>query len=240
MTFETLRRPLSIDHICDGGAYVLPGLALAQTNLFLKIGCVDELFVKVPSERGLADYRRFIKLAESNPEDIRPLESAERFENLSRTRQDFPDSMQHMPVDRETLHYLAVHRLQYGRLHQQTAVRIPRAKFGVLGSSRFRFFRETQPAMFQERIAGTSLWDMFDFVVFTIKPQWRPSLPRISAQLSELLDSGLRDHIDWNIQNFLFNETDERLYYVDLKPSIYVARSSNERNLVGIRDYLIV
>ena len=52
---------------------------------------------------------------------------------------------------------------------------------------------------------------------------------RISRQLSNLLDSGLRDHIDWNIKNFVFDEAAGRLFYVDLKPTTFVARESNNR-----------
>ena len=44
------------------------------------------------------------------------------------------------------------------------------------------------------------------------------SLPAISARLSSLLDSGLQHHIDWNIQNFVFDELTGQLFYVDLKP----------------------
>jgi len=240
MNFVMLRRPLSIDRVRDGGAYVLPDAALTQTNLFLRIGRFDDLFIKLPTERGLADYRRFIKLAESNPEDVRTLEEAERFENLSHTLKGFSDTAPGAATDLETVHYLAVHRLQYLRLQGQTAVRIPRTKFGILGTTRFRILRKAHPALFQERVPGTTLWDMFDFDNLQIKAQWRQHLPAVSAQLSQLLASGLREHIDWNIQNFIFNQTDERLYYVDLKPTTYLARSSNEHNLQGIRDYLVV
>ncbi len=47
------------------------------------------------------------------------------------------------------------------------------------------------------------------------------------------------DHIDWNIQNFVFREKDARLFYVDMKPTTFVAKESNEQNLKGIRDYFV-
>jgi len=219
---------------------MMPDVALTQTNLFLRIGRCDDLFIKLPTERGLADYRRFIKLAESTPEDIRTLEDPERFENLSHTIEGFPDIVPSGLTDLEAVHYLAVHRLQYERLRGQTAVRIPQARFGILGTRQFWVLSKAHLALFQERISGTTLWDMFDFDALQIKPQWRPYLGVVSAQLSQLLASGLRDHIDWNIKNFVFCDTDELLYYVDLKPTTYVARSSNEHNLQGIRDYLVV
>ena len=69
--------------------------------------------------------------------------------------------------------------------------------------------------------------------------QWWPFLPAISAQLERLLDSRLLNHIDWNIKNFVFRESDERLFYVDMKPTTFVATHSNEHNLKGIREYFI-
>jgi hypothetical protein len=94
--------------------------------------------------------------------------------------------------------------------------------------------------MFQERIRGTSPWAMYDFAALRVASKWRPVLPRISAQLSGFLGSGLRDHVDWNIQNFVFEESSERLFYVDLKPTTFVARDGNEHNLQGIREHFIL
>ncbi len=56
---------------------------------------------------------------------------------------------------------------------------------------------------------------MFDFSALEVTKRWWPFLPAISAQLARLLDSALLTHIDWNIQNFVFRESDERLFYVD-------------------------
>lgn len=240
MKFEALHRPLSVDNVRDGGAYAMPSAALTQTNLFLQVGCVDELFFKVPSARGFADYRRFIKLGESNPEDIRSLDESERFERLPLALERYPSLRTLAELDAEATHYLAVHKIQHDRLRNQTAVGIPQAKFGLLRRVRLAMFGTVKPAMLQERVHGTSLWDMYDFAALRVKPQWKGSLSVISAQLSNLLDSGVLNHIDWNIQNFIFDESDERLYYVDLKPTTFVARQSNEHNLKGIRDYFIV
>jgi len=240
MKFEVLNRPLSIDSVRDGGAYVLAAAGLTQTNLFLQVGCVDELFIKLPSARGFGDYQRFIKLAESNPEDIRSIEEAERFERLELALQRYPGLKPLMALDAEITHYLAVHKIQHERLRNQTAVGIPRAIFGLLRTTRLAVFGKAKPALFQERVHGMSLWDMYDFDALRVKPQWHRFLPVISAQLSNLLDSSLLNHVDWNIQNFVFDESDERLYYVDLKPTTFVARQSNAHNLKGIRDYFIV
>ncbi len=240
MRLDTLRRPLSIDSIRDGGAYAVDCAPPTQTNLFLRVGLVDELFIKLPSERGWDDYRTFLRFAHPHPLDVRPLEAAERFDNLPGTLARVPALSSLDASDPEIGHYLAVHKLQYERIRNQTAVGIPLARFGALRPHRRGFRPTIEPALFQERVPGTTLWDMYDFDNLRIKPEWQPHLPIVSAQLSNFLDSGLLHHVDWNIQNFVFDAQQERLFYVDLKPTIFVARSSNEHNLKGIREYFLV
>ncbi len=239
MKCTALDRPLSIDCIRDGEAYELSGIPFVQTNLFLKVGRINDLFVKVPSERGFEDYRKFVKLAGSSPQDIRSIEEVEQFGRLELTLERFPDLKQVFAKNAEFAHYLVVHGLQYQRLQSQNAVGIPRARFGVLRSTRLGILRRFQPALFQERVRGTTLWNMFDFGTLRVRSRWQRFLPAISAQLSKLVGSEFVNHIDWNIKNFVFAETEGRLFYVDLKPTIFVAKHSNEQNLKGILDYFI-
>jgi hypothetical protein len=237
---ETVKPPFSIDRFRDGGSYELAVPPLIQTNLFLRVGLVDQLYVKVPSERGLHDYRKFVKFGEVGPEELRPLEESERFERLAKTLASLPDLERLTCIGSELAHYLAIHKLQYERLRRQDAVKIPRAKFGTLQIKGWGPFRKFEPAFFQERICGTTLWNMFDFEALTVMPQWRPFLSTISGQLSRLLAGGFERHIDWNIQNFVFDEVAGHLFYVDLKPTTFVAKQSNEHNLSGIRQYYFV
>lgn len=239
MKYTALNRPLSIDCIRDGGAYKLSAIAFVQTNLFLKVGRLNEVFIKVPSERGLSDFRKFVKLAESSPEDVRSIEEPEQFGNVALTLERFRDFKEIHTANADAAHYLLVHALQYERLRNQNAIGIPRARFGMLRSTRLGFFHSFQPALFQERVHGTTLWNMFDFKVLRVRSQWRQSLPAISSQLSKLFHSELATHIDWNIKNFIFAECKERLFYVDVKPSLFVAKNSNEQNRRGILDYFI-
>lgn len=230
----------SIDQVEDGGTYSFPEVPLVLTGLFLRVGCVGELFIKVPSARGLEDYRHFVKLALTQEEDVRNLEEGERWKGLEQALESFPELRAVMKVGSEESHYLAVHKLQYERLRSQAAVRIPRAKFGVLKSAHHGIFRRLEPALFQERIRGTTLWDMFDFTENRVAPRWREFLPGISARLSRLLASSLSKHIDWNIKNFVFDEAEDCLSYVDMKPTTFVSRSSNELNIRGLRDHFNV
>jgi hypothetical protein len=233
---QALNRPLSIGSLKDGGVYTFRVPPLVQTNLFFRVGWVDDVFIKIPSRRGLEGYKNFVRLAQSTSA-ARALEHAERFEELESTLERFSD-LQQLVATPEMAHYLVVHKIQYERLRAELAVYIPSARFGALRSS--RFLGKLEPVLFQERIPGTTLWEMFDFAGGQVLPRWRPSLPTISAQLSRLLDSCLLNHIDWNIHNFVFHDPDQRLFYVDLKPTTFVARDSNEHNLKGIREYFLV
>jgi len=236
---ERLHSPLSIDCIRDGAVYVLPPSDLVQTNLFLKIGRIDELFIKLPSERGFSDYLKLIKMGLSGPEDVRAIEEAERFENLDAAL-DRCGMRRALAASAEVAHYLAVHAIQFERLKSQNAVGVPRTRFAVSRWTRLGILRRNQPVIFQEQIPGTTLWDMFDFAGLRLKDQWQAFRAMISAQLFTLMESGLLNHIDWNIKNFVFDPIRRRLFYVDVKPTVFITRQSNEHNLKGIRDYLLL
>ena len=85
---------------------------MAQTNLFFKVARVDQVFIKVPTDRGLGDYRNFIKHGQVTEADIRPLEDAERFDHLQAALERIPGLATIAEVDPERAHYLAVHWLQ--------------------------------------------------------------------------------------------------------------------------------
>ena len=221
----------------DGGVYSLDLDPLPQTGIFFKVGRVDDVFVKMPSREGLGDFRKYVRLAQSTSSDIRALEDRERFEQLDSTLRQFPEFLQIGAVDRNVLHYLVVHRIQHERLRNNAAVNVPAARFALLRSG--RVFHKLEPIFFQECVEGTTLWEMFDYAALEVTRPWWPFLPAISTQLAKLLDSDLVNHVDWNIQNFVFRRSDERLFYVDLKPTTFVAMQSNEKNLKGIREYFV-
>jgi len=240
LKIETLNDRLSIDSVEDGAAYRLPLLQLSQTNLYLRVGLAGELYIKRPSEYGWKEYLKFAKMADSSSQDIRSLEEIEKFEQLQSVVPRFSWLKPLAPVNPTAAHYFAIHAMQYGRLRSQSAVGIPRARFGVLVSRRMWLMKRFDPVLFQERVRGTTLWDMFDFAAKQVSPRWRPCLSAISVQLSNLLASDVLNHIDWNIKNFVFDEAKERLFYVDMKPTIFGAKSGNDLNLSGIRDYFVV
>jgi hypothetical protein len=185
LNVEALRRPLSIDAVRDGGVYTLRLEPLPQTGVYLKVGRIDDVFVKMPSQQGLDDYQKYVKLAQSTSADIRALEDSERFEELDSTLKRFPELRRLGAADRETVHYLVVHRIQYERLRAEAAVNVPAVRFALLRSG--RLIRKLEPVFFQERVEGTTLWEMFDFSALEVTKRWWPFLPAISAQLSRLL-----------------------------------------------------
>ncbi len=87
-----------------------------RRTCFLKVARVDEVFIKIPSERGIRDYQQLFKVAQSSSQDIRSIEDAERFERLALTIEAFPGFDQLIATSAEFVHYLAVHKLQYERL----------------------------------------------------------------------------------------------------------------------------
>ena len=241
---ERLAPRPSIDDVRDGGHYSLPGsLSQEQTNLFFNVARAGDLFIKVPTDRGLGDYRVFIRDEQVTEADIRPLEGAERLEQLDQAIERLPWLASIADADRECAHYLAVHWLQYDRLRARGIIGIPESRFGVYVARAEPQARDEgrgpNPAIFQQRVPGATLWEMFDFDALRIRPAWTPFKATIAAQLQVLLESGLADHVDWNIKNFVFHGAEQRLYYVDSKPTIFVASGSNEQNLAGIRKHFL-
>src|SRR3972149_11736609 len=144
MKAEKLARTLFIGRVREGGVYSRPAAPLVQTNLFFRIGCLDGVFLKVPSARGLDDYRTFVKRAQSTCADVRPVEEVERFERLASILEHYPGLAPLGAARPEVAHYLLVHPLQYERLRAERAIGIPGAPVGVLREG--RVFRSLVPA----------------------------------------------------------------------------------------------
>jgi hypothetical protein len=85
------RRPLSLGSFNDGSVYALPKLQFTQTNLFSRIAYDGSVVVKLPSARGMSDYRKYIKNEQSDPEDIRGNEINEKFTQLDNTLNSLPE-----------------------------------------------------------------------------------------------------------------------------------------------------
>jgi hypothetical protein len=131
-------------------------MALAQTNLFLEVGYLDDLFIKVPSSYGLKDYRVFVEAPETLCKwNIQPLEGIEQFDRLQLALDCLPSLNPLASLGPRTVHYLLLYKIQYERLLTQCAVAIPQAKCGAVRSRSVGMFCQFRPDLFQRRISGT-------------------------------------------------------------------------------------
>jgi len=232
-----LERPFDIEQFEDGGAYALPKLDFFRTHLFAEIAAIDAVVIKTPSERGSHDFDKYVKGEQGDSDDIRPIEEDEKWTSLMDMCQSFPAIGRLVRAFKpDYVYYLFVHKLQQERLRKRKLLALPETRFVIIQQPALRFFSSTSPAIVQQRISGTRLWDMYDHDNDCLDSAYGHLIPVLDAQLRPLLDSELRDHIDWNIQNFVFNEAEQRLYYVDTKPSLLFAKSHNEHNITGIRN----
>ena len=63
--------------------------------------------------------------------------------------------------------------------------------------------------------------------------------PRLKRQLLPLVESAIGRHIDWNIQNFIWQEEAERLYYVDSKPTTLASKFGVDHNFSSLREVFL-
>jgi hypothetical protein len=223
--------------LTDGQGYRVPPLKLGQPNLFTQLGSLGDLVVKVPSARGRADFNKYIKLGLSDPEDIRSNEELERFGNLSRAIEQFPEFAATRTVFGDDMtHFLIVHRIQHARLQAAHLVAIPDTRFIVLGWPRKLFGTRSAPVILQQRIRGVRLFDMVEPMTGVFLSRFASLKQPIREQLTPLVDSALRNHIDWNIQNFVLEAATNHLYYVDSKPTTLAAKWGTEHNLASLRE----
>ncbi len=232
--------PLTLGSISDGKGYIIPALTLTQPNLFTRIGESGEVIIKVPSKLGLKDFKKFVKTEIADPQDIRSIEPLERFTNLDQALVKFSEfTSTREAFGDDIAHFLAVHRMQYERLKTANLIRVPETRFVVLawkeGSGEMRH----SPAIVQEKVPGVALWDMVNRWSGKFKPQYADLRDKIRDQLLPLINSDISIHIDWNIKNFVWNPSENRLYYVDSKPSLMASKSSVEHNLASVREVFI-
>jgi hypothetical protein len=236
--FEQLMAPFHLSAVRDGAGYQVARLYLSEPeNLFTRIGFLGDLVVKIHSLDGWRAFSKSVRWGETSSENIRANEELERFENLDLAIQQFPA----FGITRELFgdmraHYLIVHYIQFTRLREANLVHTPDTRFIVLRWPMLRVFVQSEPAMLQQRIRGVRLWDMVDTVDGGFLPGFAHLKKCLAGQLGPLVESGLRAHIDWNIQNFILEEGTQHLYYIDSKPTTIAARQGTEHNLASLRE----
>jgi hypothetical protein len=227
---------LSIDQFADGRLCSLGNLEFFQGHIFSYIAFADSIVVKLPTYGGMQLFAECVKYDRPRRDRIRANEILEEFSNLDAALDAFPAFKSTLAqCGPDITHYLIVNKLQYERLKNSGVIHVPTSRFVVAVHRLPDSSEQSTPAIVQERISGVTLWEMFDFVARDVRDRWKPHMRAIARQLEPLTNSELLAHMNWNIQNLVFQPDTELLYYVDMKPSTLFRKSFNDRNLDGIR-----
>jgi hypothetical protein len=242
-TFEQISRPSRVSSFQDGRIYEYPDASFTATHLFSLTAKVDDVILKLPSDFGWGEFVRFVRDGQTSPRGVRTNERLERLSSYRELLAAHPGySSIHDSCGERVTHFILVHKLQYERLRQQSIVEIPESRFVVLRAMRKRlFFRSYDwiPTVAQQCVTGNSLWDMFDHDSQQLRSDCARYLPALAPRLSGLLASPLAHHINWNIDNFIYDTRGDRLHYVDSKPTTVIDAVIDERNRRYLREEFI-
>jgi hypothetical protein len=147
-----------------------------------------------------------------------------------------------MAIDAATIrryvHYLIIHRHNVLRLKQFGSVNIPNARFVLFRESGAPFslrrlrkipYDRLIPGIVQQRAPGQSLWSIYAPLI-GVRPKCRPYVPEISRAVAPLFHEQVREFLDWNLRNFLFDQEAHVLSYVDSKPTVFAGKVRNDEN----------
>jgi len=224
----------SIDVFKDGLAYELPNpeFSYDDTMAYSRVAIMEKIVVKLATSAGFSEYKNSLQV-NGKPLKFKEVENnksytilLEKYPELGIVRREFGGLR---------LHFLLEHRAQYDRLQQQDFVVIPKARFVILLKRMVGLLSYWQPAVIQSKVSGITLWDMIAHENRSMRPEYTCYHKMISEQLLPLAKSELAPHINWNIKNFIFNETTGKLHYVDSKPSAMIDQLRNRQNLRNIK-----
>lgn len=229
----------AIDTLADGGLYQFPSVTFNTPNVFATVAFTSNLVVKIAAQPWQEDFEKYAvhEVRDTVNPCVRSADVMETSRGVQNVLVRLPELQALFASDPKAGHFLVVHKLQYQRLLQANLVNIPATRFILLKRRRFGIFSTICPGIVQERVLGTSLLAMFDDVRNEVRPEWRHYVSAITPILNSLINSELRDHLNWFIANFIFKQETGALYYVDSKPSFLFARSGNERNIDGLQKY---
>ena len=223
----------TVDELADGATYYLHAERFpAEETTFTSLVKLESLIVKMPTPVAEEDFTKYLVSEEHTGDDVRPSEPLEQRRHLKEALAAYPDLAPLAHLSESVAHLAVVHKIQHERL-KAGGVIVPITRFGAVQTSDtvIRF------AAFQQRISGVALLDMFDQDRHQIRSEYKTSLATISRQLSELLQSPLRGHINWYIKNFIIDKSFEFFTYVDCKPSSMFGARGNLPNINGLVRY---
>jgi len=253
------QKEFSVDTLIDGQMYSISDAALFEGDsracLFYRVWIKQAFVVKACTSEGLSDLS---SLLHNKPVDYIPIRRPREEEMLVKVERGFFSKMFHRnrPIveldptqefagvkasyGHENAHMLAVHKHQYSTLRKHIPQFIPETRFVMLKRASDSAGIRSFPGMVQKRIFGASLGgEVIDMFSGNAYKEWVPHIPRIAAQLRSIQKSPAKQHIDWNIQNFIVNRDSHHLHYVDCKPSFMIPRYCNSRSYDSVRECII-
>jgi len=249
MEFEVLKRPVNMGRFQEGMFYDHIGFASSvpssksSPNTFLDIYVVDEVYIKIPTvtygymtkayfDEGKIDFSNTWRTPQWLEDRERFAEALNRFPEIRQAYELITSSAGYHHEMRSYAYWSIIHKVNYMRIKE--IMKVPVTNFVNLRTQSDTVI----PAVVQERIHGTRLWDMYDHSIRAISPRWQRYLYQISDQLGHIVCSDDMCYFDFNIMNFIWNENQEVLYYVDPKPSWFTKLSI--KNLRGIEDFFLI
>ncbi len=249
--------PLAVSGFDNGGLYELPALRFRTNNIFLDVAAADAVYLKLLNRNAIGYHKEFFWSDTRPPHPIRYAEGLELRSEFETALDAFPQlrlspspsslGVGNTPDELERLcHCLLLHKINQDRISGSSVVAVPQSRFVYFRRSMGRWFGWGAPTrllvagIVQERVEGTALWDMYSPRLGGVTSGWRHHLPDISSQLRAILDGPMCSHFDWNPQNFIYNPSERRAYYIDSKPTTFQGFGENEHNLRGIRMFFLV
>jgi hypothetical protein len=250
-----------VSDVENGFCYEHDPRGFRKTNRLLEVQRLRQVYVKVPSDRGLVIHRDYTYHYRRTENEIRAPEGLERSEMLDRALLEYPeycnaiDNIAHWSpstgavVGRINLHCLLLLKINYKRLRSYDSIHVPEARFVFL--QHVSFARKWWiagpmskrvigfgPAVIQESIDGILLLDMFESTG-VIKQKWRPHMRGVASQLARILQPDVVNYFDWNLRNFVYAPATEVLWYIDPKPTVFIGQHANQNNLATIRRFVM-
>lgn len=265
-----LDEPLTVQSFSDGFCYELKNTSFYQTNNYLWICPMKEIYIKKPTTHAL-DYQRDFLFHGINSHQVEgkpywstnsPIRNPAGIELGSR----FDEALEAFPelkavlsawqvweadVNEEQMrlftHYLLLHRLHYQQIKAIGSVHIPDARFVFLRSTK----RTRRFVIFGQIQIETELSPVIIQRTIHGTPlmdMYDPGIGGIVSkwqqympEISKQLNSIIHsDYFDWNPANFIFVKDVQQLYYIDSKPTTFSSRAVNQHNLDGIRKFFLI
>jgi hypothetical protein len=207
-----------------------------HTPLFTEVGLLSQVVIKLPTRIG---WHNFLGASISNSwfaglNGIRKTERIERSSRFDELLDRFPEfKSASLDCERNVVHYLLIHKLQYERLRFNTLVAIPETRLVLMraasNAKAARTAEDPYPAIVQARIKGPSLMSLLP----NNKEKFRHPCAETLASLMN--SASLCRHINWYPENFIWSEKEGKLYYIDSKPSTMFGKKVNDQSLRNLR-----